>query len=440
MTESPDLRISRLDSGLTLLSERIPTVRSASVGFWLRRGSRDEPAHRNGVTHFVEHMLFKGTATRSNRDIAFAIDAMGGQLDAFTSKELTAYWAQVLDEQLPAAFELLADLVQNPRFDPEEMERERGVILEEIAAAADDPEDVLFERFQERFWEGHAMARPILGTVESVAAMDADMLHEYLRGLSAGDLVVAAAGNLEHGQLEDLVARWLGDIPPEEAPRPERIPPACRPHMEVLEREGLEQTHLYLASEGVPADSPDRFTLNLLNTLLGGSVSSRLFQSIREEHGLAYSVYSAASGYSDSGYLMVNASTRPDNASRVIELALEELRRLRHEPVTEDELQRMKDHLKGGVMLGLENTFARMANLARQQIAFGRIFGLDEILDGIDAVSAEQVQALASELFAEERLSVGAIARPDAAAVLRTEQEGRTPAATMVAPSAPPAP
>lgn len=418
MIDPAAIRVSRLDSGLTLITERIPTVRSASIGFWVQRGSRDEPEDRNGIAHFVEHMLFKGTSTRSNRDIAFAIDAMGGQLDAFTSKELTSYWAQVLDEQLPAAFELLADLVQRPRFDPDEMERERRVILEEIAAAEDDPEDVLFERFQARLWGDNPMGRPILGTVETVSEMSTDMLHEYLRGLRAGDLLVAAAGNLEHEVVEQLAAEWITDIAPGPAQRL-RVAPSPHPHVEVIDREGLEQTHLYLACEAPSGASPDRYTVHLLNTILGGSVSSRLFQSIRERHGLAYSVYSVSSGYSDCGYLSVHASTRPENAERVVELALEDLRLLREELVPDEELRRMKDHLKGGLMLGLENTFGRMANLARQQIGFGRTFGLDEILGGIESVTAVAIRELAARLFAEERLAVGAIARPEAATGLR---------------------
>lgn len=414
MIDPAAIRVSRLDSGLTLLTERIPTVRSASIGVWVRRGSRDEPPDRNGIAHFVEHMLFKGTPTRSARDIAFAIDAMGGQLDAFTSKEITAYWAQVLDEQLPAAFDLLADLVQNPRFDPEDVEREREVILEEIAAAEDDSEDVLFERFLSRFYDGHAMGRPILGTRETVDAMRVEMLREYMDSLRAGDLVISAAGNLEHADVEDLVSGAFDGARPGPAHRA-RVGPGVSAHVEVMHRQQLEQVHLCLAVEGLPATNPQRYAISLLNTLLGGSVSSRLFQSIREERGLAYGVYSSAAAYSDTGYLLVNAATRPQNVELVVELILQELDRLRAEPPAEEELERMKDHLKGGLMLGLENTFGRMANLARQEIAFGRNYGLDEILEGIDAVDPEAIRDVAARLFDSRTLSAGFIARPDVA-------------------------
>lgn len=421
MIDPAAIRRSRLDNGLTVISERIETVRTVSLGVWSTRGSRDEAPERNGITHFVEHMLFKGTATRSNRDIAFETDAMGGQLDAFTSKESTAYWAQVLDEALPQAFDLLADLVRHPRLDPDDVEREREVILEEIAEAEDDPEDLLYESFHERFWAGHPMGRPILGTPATVGSFSQPMIQETVESVAPGDLMIAAAGNLQHEQLEALAREAFGHLPARPA-GPERIAPRACPHLMILEREQLEQVQLYVACVAPPIDDPERYSVHLLNTLLGGGVSSRLFQVIREERGLAYSIYSSVAPYSDCGYLMVSAGTRPTNAALVVELILEQLGALRAEPITADELHRMKDHLKGALMLSLENTFGRMANLARQQTAFGRTFSLDEILAGIDAVTVESVLAAAQRLFGPDgALSVGMIARRDVAEELRRQ-------------------
>lgn len=430
MIDPAAIRTTRLPNGLTLITERIPTVRSASVGVWARTGARDEPAELNGISHFVEHMLFKGTATRSNRDIAFAIDAMGGQLDAFTSKEMVSYWAQVLDEHLPDAFALLADLVRNARFDAGDAEREREVILEEIAAAEDDPEDLLFESFLARFWPDQPMGRPILGTRDTVRCLTADQLRAHVAALGPGDLVVSAAGNLEHEPLVDLVGNAFGDLPAGAA-RPPRQAPRSAPHLMVLERQELEQVQLYVACEAPRMADEGRYTAHLMNALLGGGVSSRLFQRIREERGLAYSVYSSISSYSDTGYLMVSAGTRPATAATVVELILAELDDLRARPIGNDELLRMQDHLKGALMLSLENTFGRMANLARQEIAFGRTSSLDEILAGIDAVTVDAVHAMAGRLFGPDGLSIGLIARPDAAAKLRARlaplASGRAP-------------
>lgn len=406
MIDPTNVRTELLDNGITLLTERIPTMRSASVGVWVQRGSRDEVPEKNGVAHFVEHMLFKGTQHRSTREIALEIDRLGGNVDAFTGHEISGYTAQVLDADLPEAFGLLAELATAPRFDPEELERERGVILEEIAAAEDDPEDVLFEAFQRRFWDGHAFGRPILGTTEQVASFDRDDLQDWMDGIGPADLVISAAGNLEHQRVADLVREGLGALAGGR-PRPERSAPACTDHLEAIERD-LEQIHLYVATPGLVVTDEERYAAHLLNTLLGGGVSSRLFHTIREEHGLAYNVYSSMASYSDTGYAWIGAGTRPQSAERVFELIESELARVRDEPVALEELERTKQHVKGSLMLSLESTFARMANLARQQIGFGRTFDLDEILAGIDSVSVEQIQACAGRLFAG-RLSAGCI-------------------------------
>ena len=405
------------DNRLTLLTESIPTVRSASIGIWVKRGSRDEPRQHNGVAHFVEHMLFKGTSTRSARDIAVEIDGMGGQLDAFTSHELAGYYAQVLDERLADAFDLLADLICNPSFDSEEMERERGVILEEIASAQDDPEDVLFESFHRGFWAGSPMGRPILGTPETVGRLQADDLRSFVDTIGAADIVVTAAGNLEHTQVQQLIDERL-TLRSTDTPATRRVQPSGCTHVHVLERQQLEQVHLYVACEAPSGCHADRFGTQALNALLGGTVSSRLFQSIREERGLAYSVYSMVAAYSDTGYLLVSAATRPQHVEQIVSLILEETRCLLEEPVSDDELGRVKAHLKGSLVLSLEGTSGRMAALARAEINFGRVFDLERVLEGIDAVVPEDLQRIAGRLFGGQ-LSLGFIARRDAAERLR---------------------
>jgi predicted Zn-dependent peptidase len=409
------------DNRLTLLTERIPTVRSASIGIWVKRGSRDEPQQHNGVAHFVEHMLFKGTSTRSARDIALEIDAMGGQLDAFTSHELAGYYAQVLDERLSDAFDLLADLICNPRFEAAEMERERGVILEEIASAEDDPEDVLFESFLRGFWKEHPMGRPILGTPETVGRMRTEDLRDCVDAVGAADIVVTAAGNLDHEHMRQLIGERLSGMG-SEARTAKRTQPKAHAHVRVLERQQLEQVQLYVACEAPSGRDGDRFAAQVLNALLGGTVSSRLFQSIREERGLAYSVYSTMAPYSDTGYLLVSAGTRPPHVEQVVSLILEETRRLQQLQVTDEELARVKAHLKGSLVLSLEGTSGRMAALARAEINFGRVFELERVLEGIDAVGPDDVRRIARRLFAGE-LSAGFIARRDAAEKLRSIYE-----------------
>lgn len=415
-----DVRSARLDNGLTVMTERIPTVRSASLGLWVRLGSRDEhPAH-NGIAHLVEHMLFKGTARRSARDIAVQIDGMGGRLDAFTAKEHACYYATVLDEHLDDAFDLLADLMLHPRLDPDDLERERGVVLEEIAGTEDTPEEVLYEHFCSRLWDGHPLGRPILGTRETVSALTAADLRSYFEQIAPSDLIVAAAGNLEHRALVGLAEEHLGTLEAA-APGRDRKPPTAHRHFDVLSRQGIEQVQLYVAAPAPPVTDPDRYVVHLLNALLGGSVSSRLFQSIRERHGLAYSIYSSVSAYSDAGYLWVSAGTRGDVVPRILELILAELTTLRREPPEPEELGRMKDHLKGSLMLGLENTFGRMANLARQEMAFGRVFDLDEILEGIDAVAVDDVRSTAERILEDARICAGLVARDEVAEALTEE-------------------
>lgn len=404
-------RHDRLDNGLTVLTERVPSVRSVSLGVWVKIGSRFEEPAQAGISHFIEHMLFKGTTTRSAQEIAFAIDAMGGQLDAFTTKEHACYYANVLDVRAPDAFELVSDIVLNPLFEAHEMERERAVILEELAAVEDAPEELLWEEFIATFWLDHPLGIPVLGTKETIESLSREDLRAFFqRAYEPSNVVVAAAGHLDHDEVMDLVEGRFGGLENHSVPL-ELSPPRPFQHFRILRKEELEQVHVAVGCPAPPAAEEGRYAAFLLNAVLGGSISSRLFQRIREEHGLAYSVYSALETYADAGCFWIYAGTRADAAATVLELIIEELGVLRELPVSGDELSRMKENLKGNVILGLESTSGRMSTLAQQEIYFGRTFDMDEIIAGIDAVDAEEVQELARRVFADDGISVDLLAQ-----------------------------
>lgn len=387
-----------LPSGLRLVTESMPHVRSVTVGVWLKRGSRHESDAESGVAHFVEHMLFKGTTTRSAQQIAQTIDSIGGQLDAFTAKEYAGYYIKVLDEHLPLAIDLLADMVMRPALAPSEVEREQGVILEEIKMVEDAPDDLVHEVFIQQFWDRHPLGRPILGVPETVRSFTSPILRDYFeRTYLAPHLVITAAGHLEHALLRDLIARAFADLPTASTPADE-APPTVQPGLIVREKD-IEQSHVCIGTAAYPQAHEDRHALFVLNTILGGSMSSRLFQHIREERGLAYAVWSNLISYSDAGALTIYAGCAVDRVHEVVDLTLAELAALRDAPVETDELQRAKDHLKGSLMLSLENTSSRMSQLARQELMFGRQFTLDEILGAIDAVTANDVQRVSADLF-----------------------------------------
>jgi predicted Zn-dependent peptidase len=373
-------------------------VRSISIGVWLTRGSRHETAERGGIAHFVEHMLFKGTGTRSAEDIAQAIDSIGGQLDAFTAKEYASYYIKVLDEHLPLAIDILSDIVRNPAFSPDDIEREKKVVLEEIKMVEDTPDDLVHELFTQGFWENHPLGRPILGTKETVESLNADLLRDYFtKAYTAKNLIVSAVGNLEHDRVRELVAEKFGSlVEPGEAVLDEA--PRVVPKILVRNKE-LEQSHLCLGVGSYPQNHDDRYSSYVLNTLLGGSMSSRLFQNVREKRGLAYAVFSGLSAYRDAGSFTVYAGCSNEAVGEVVDLIVEELRNVKQTPVPDAELQRSKDHLKGSLMLSLENTASRMSHLARQEIYFDRQFGLDETLQGIENVTAAEVQRVAADLF-----------------------------------------
>ncbi|HKP12000.1 MAG TPA: pitrilysin family protein [Blastocatellia bacterium] len=396
-----------LDNGLTVISEQMGHVRSASVGIWVRSGSRHEAAPLNGISHFIEHTLFKGTRNRTSREIAIESDAIGGHVDAFTSREVAAYYVKVLDEHIARAFDLIADLVTAPLFDDSELDRERNVVMEEIKMVEDTPDDLVHEVFVANFWPDHPLGRSILGTADTLATFGHEQVASYFRNVyTPRNLVVSAAGNVEHAAFAEMVGRYMGGI--EDRPTDlTRFAPSPDISRVVISKD-LEQAHLMLGTPCPSMMSDDRYAMHTLNVILGGGMSSRLFQTIREDHGLAYAVYSGINAYTDAGYMSVYAATSPDQINDVIRLSVGEFDKLKQEAVADAELQRAKDQLKVSIMLGLESTSARMSNLARQEIFYGRQFTLDEILARIDRVTASDVQRMAQEIFSDN-LAVTAI-------------------------------
>lgn len=410
-----------LPNGVRIVSERMPHVRSVSVGIWLCTGARLEAPHETGICHFLEHLLFKGTQRRSAEEIARSVDSIGGNLDAFTGKEMVSFNAKVLDEHLPVAFDVLADLVTGPLLRAEDIQKEKGVILEEIKMELDNPEYLVHEIFASNFWKGHALGRPILGTRETVQRFTPEMVESYYRRVYIpSNILVTAAGNLEHERLVELAAERFRDMPAGDG-LPEDQPPVTHARLALRHKKSLEQIHLCLGVPSHPAPHRDRFAGYVLNTLLGGGMSSRLFQNIRERQGLAYAVFSEISPYRDTGCLSIYAGTSVDAARKVVQLILTELRRFKEEPVSEEELRRGKDYLKGSLILGLESTSHRMANLARQELYFGRFFSLDELIEDIERVTADDVQRVAQQFFDSRLITLSVLGNLDGVRFRREE-------------------
>jgi predicted Zn-dependent peptidase len=411
----------QLSNGVRIVTEYMPYVRSVSLGIWIGSGSRAERGVENGISHFIEHMVFKGTKNRSVEEIARSVDSVGGGLDAFTSKELVSFNTKVLDEHLPLAFDVLSDLVQNPLFREADIEKEKGVILEEIKMEADQPEFVLHETFISNFWKGHPLGKPILGTKDTVKKFTPELVNDfYHRIYSPNNVLITAAGHLDHEEIVRLV-RDKFEAFPRRGTLPEEVAP--KPHAPIIlkKKDSLEQVHITM---GVPAyrlAHHMRFPLYVLNTVLGGGMSSRLFQNIREKQGFAYAVYSELNLFSDTGCFTVYAGTAAETAKQVVTSVVQEFRNLKNDLITEDELQRAKDHLKGSLMLSLESTNSRMSNLARQELYFDRFLSLDEMLDNIESVRRDQVQTIAQEFFGSDNLALAMLGQLGDMQVTREE-------------------
>lgn len=407
LAPTPGVSRTDLPGGLRVITEAVPGVRSVSIGIWIGIGSRDESSSQAGAAHYLEHLLFKGTRKRTAAGIAEEFDAVGGELNAFTAKEHTCYYAHVLDTDLPLAVDVLADVVTDAVMAPADVEVERGVVLEEIAMRDDDPEDLLGELFDEALFGEHPLGRPVIGSEESIRGMTRETLHDFWRGeYTAPRMIIAAAGNLTHAHVVDLVGVAL-DAAASRAgaaavPAPPRRPAAAlllsRPGL-VLRGDDTEQAHLMLGVPGLSRHDPRRTALTVLNTALGGGPSSRLFQQIREQRGLAYSVYSSSIGYADAGSFTVYAGCAPERLDEVAAVIRAVLAEVAVDGLTPAEVVRAQGNLRGGMVLGLEDTPSRMNRLGRSELDHGRQRSIAESLDRISAVTTEQVTELAAELL-----------------------------------------
>src|SRR3984957_12005877 len=407
--EVRNIRRQTLPNGLTIITEQMSHIRSASIGIWLQTGSRDEAPEWNGISHFIEHMVFKGTKHRTAEEIARQVDSIGGNMDAFTAKECICFNVKVLDEHVPTALDILSDLVLNPIFDSTDIARERGVILEEIKIDEDNPDYQVHEIFTQNFFKDHPLGKPILGTKETVKRFDrAPVVDAYGHRFAPGNIIVSAAGNLDHDKFVELVTNHFEHMKPSKNGFHSSAPKTFS-RITLRNKKALEQVQLCLGVPWHPIAHEKRHAGYILNTLLGGGMSSRLFQNIRERQGLAYSIYSDLNPYRDTGCLAVYAGTSLASASKVVQSVVSEFHKLKTEPVPEEELRRSKAQLKGSLMLSLESSTARMSNLARQEMYFDRFYDLDELIERIEGVTAEDLADLANQFFKTESVALTAL-------------------------------
>ena len=412
-TTERNLRRTVLPNGLIVLTERMEHLRSVAMGVWVKSGSRYEAAEINGVSHFVEHMLFKGTRSRSAQHIAREMDAIGGNLDAYTGKETICFSVKALSNHVPIALDVLSDLVLNPTFASTDIERERGVILEEIKIDEDNPDVLVHEIFTQNFWKDQPLGKPILGTTKTVSGLGQTTLFDYhgdrFRG---GNMVFSAAGLLDHDAFVGTVADKFGSLAPGTTELKFQSPEVSAPII-LRNKRSLEQVQICLGVPSPPITDENRYATLILNTVLGGGMSSRLFQTIREDRGMAYSIYSDLSPYSDTGSLCVYAGTSADKTLEMLDLVMAEFTALKETLLTPEELNRAKEQVKGNILLGLESSSSRMSNLARQEMYFNHFFSVEEVLERLDAVTADEVQAMAQKLFVSERIAVTLLGRLD---------------------------
>lgn len=403
--QSLNYEITTLDNGIRVITETVNHVQFMSMGFWVGVGSRYESEKQWGITHFIEHMLFKGTEKRTADQISGAVDAVGGQLNAFTSKENTCYYIKTLTEDFPLAVDVLSDMFLNSRFDNEEIAKEREVIIEEIKMYEDTPDDQVHDLMSANLWPDHPLGRAILGTEESIAAFDHDMLKDYMKQYYTGsNIVVSVVGNISHKQVVDAIQEVLGGIPKGE-PNQYVIADRAKAGVNCYYKE-IAQSQICVAMPGVAKEDDRLFPLSVLNTYLGGGMSSRLVKKIREEEGLAYSVYSYNGSYTDTGAFVISVGTRPENCQRVIDIILEELEDVRQNGITQDELDKSFSQLKGSLYMGLETVNSRMNKLGRSLLIYDRVITPEENVDDLSKVTVEDVKALAGDMFRKENLQI----------------------------------
>jgi predicted Zn-dependent peptidase len=404
------VKTTRLPNGLTILTEHMPGLRSVTFGIWVRRGSRHESAPLNGICHFIEHALFKGTRTRSAHDIATESDRLGGHLDAYTSHEITGFSMKVVDTAMPAAFDLLADMLANPRFDEDDLKREQSVIIEEMKMIEDTPDELLGELLNAAYFPDHSLGRPIEGTVETVSNFNSEKTSAFhAQNYAPANLVIAAAGNVDHRRFVDLALKFFGGSNGQVENGFSVAAPAPSAPILIERKSELEQAHLIVAAPWPSARSEDRYVASMLGTIIGGGTSSRLWQSIREDRGLAYAIGAGGNTFTDVGMFTIYAGVSPVHIDQVLDLSLKELRRVVREPVSADELKLAKDQAIASVLLSLESSSARAGALARQEIVHGRRIPTDQILQRIEAVTQEDTLRLAQEHFTTSKLALAAL-------------------------------
>ena len=403
--QSLNYEITTLENGIRVITETVNHVQFMSMGFWVGVGSRYESEKQWGITHFIEHMLFKGTEKRTADQISGAVDAVGGQLNAFTSKENTCYYIKTLTEDFPLAVDVLSDMFLNSRFDNEEIAKEREVIIEEIKMYEDTPDDQVHDLMSANLWPDHPLGRAILGTEESIAVFDHDMLKDYMKQYYTGsNIVVSVVGNISHNQVVEAIREVLGGIPKGEVNQ-YRIADRAKPGVNCYYKE-IAQSQICVAMPGVAKEDDRLFPLSILNTYLGGGMSSRLVKKIREEEGLAYSVYSYNGSYTDTGAFVISVGTRPENCQRVIDIILEELDDVRQNGITKDELDKSFSQLKGSLYMGLETVNSRMNKLGRSMLIYDRVITPEENVDELSKVTLEDVRSLAGDMFRKENLQI----------------------------------
>ena len=394
-----------LNNGVTIVTERVESVKSVSVGIWAKTGSRNETDDLAGVTHFLEHMLFKGTEQRSSYDIALSMESVGGYLNAFTSSEYTCYYSRCLNTQLEKALDVLSDMVLHPSFPEDEIEKEKNVVLEEMKMYRDSPSDYLFENFSEHVFKNHPLGRPVIGYENTVSAFERSDLFDYMDDrYQPNNLLVSVAGSMDHEEVVEMVRRFFAEAEQEEGN--DYNPPLTdyEPGAQTL-RKAIEQTHLIIGKRGLEYDHSDKYKLLLTNAILGGGMSSRLHQNVREKFGYCYTISTFNQSYSDAGMYGVYVGTDENYLNHVEELIMKELHRLHDEPVSQKELDEAKAQLKGKLLLSLENMSNRMRRLAKSEIYFNRFITLDELISNIDAVEANQIQEFSSSFFEDDLFS-----------------------------------
>lgn len=399
------IKKTTLDNGLTIVTEKVESVKSVSVGIWAKTGSRNETEKQAGVTHFLEHMLFKGTESRSSYDIALSMESVGGYLNAFTSSEYTCYYSRCLNTQLEQALDVLSDMVLHPSFPEDEVEKEKNVVIEEMKMYRDSPSDYLFENFSRKMFEGHPLGRPVIGFEETVSGFNRQDLYDYMSDRYQPDnLLVSVAGNMEHQEVVKLVKDYFNDVTAKED---NDYDPPLTPYKKDKQtlKKAIEQTHLILGRRGLHYDHPDKYKLLLTNTILGGGMSSRLHQNVRERYGYCYTISSFNQSYKDTGLYGIYVGTDKDYVDHVEELIFKELQKLSNEPVPQKELDEAKAQLKGKLLLSLESMSNRMRRLAKSEIYFERYVTLDELVSNIDAVTVEDVQEFSGNFFEDSEFS-----------------------------------